>query len=445
MTNEAILHSLHPLGQLEAFRKDPLLFLEEQASKSEERVQFRFANRTVHLLLCPALIKEVLVTHSKYFHKSKQFKELSPLIGEGLVTSESPLHTKQRRIIQPYFTPRHIRQYMTEMIESASEMMDGWEMEGARNISRDMMEITLAVIAKTMFNMNVDEGHQKVGVHLEVILETATKRIRSFLKPPLSWPTAELKKYKTSIQELKGVVEEIIQERENRYDDKADLLHALLHARDEKGNGMSREQLMDEVMTIFVAGHETTANLLSWFFYLLQGDERVKEAVYKEVDRVVGKEKLNSEHLPHLHYTRQALEETLRLYPPVWMFGRVAVKDVKIGDHFINKGENVLLSPYLMHRNEKYFPDPLNFDPGRFAKIQSGNIPPYAYFPFGGGARVCIGNHFALQEALIIAALYVQKFTFQMGDDQKVKCHPLITLRPKNGIFMKVGKRGDGL
>lgn len=441
MTNATVLHSLHPLGQLEKFRKDPLLFLEEQASKHEERVQFRFANRTVHLLLTPALIKEVLVTQSKSFQKSNQFKELSLLIGEGLVTSEPPVHTKQRKIIQPYFTPRHIKKYVSEMIDSATEMMESWEVNHPRDISKDMMGVTLAVITKTMFDMNVNEGHEKIGVHMERVLETATKRIRSFLKPPISWPMPELKQYKASIQELKRVVEEIIQHRESRAEEKEDLLHALLHSRDEDGNCMSREQLIDEVMTIFVAGHETTANLLSWFFYVLQGNEKVKENVYKEVDRVVGKNELSSSHLPDLLYTRQALEETLRLYPPVWMFGRMTVRDVEIGGHLIKKGENVLISPYIMHRSKKYFRDPFLFEPERFNRVSAEGIHPYTYLPFGGGSRVCIGNHFALQEALIIAALYVQRFNFKMSGDDKVECHPLITLRPKGGIFMEVEKR----
>ncbi|MCA1061011.1 cytochrome P450 [Rossellomorea aquimaris] len=441
MTNATVLHSLHPLGQLEKFRKDPLLFLEEQASKHEERVQFRFANRTVHLLLTPALIKEVLVTQSKSFQKSNQFKELSLLIGEGLVTSEPPVHTKQRKIIQPYFTPRHIKKYVSEMIDSATEMMESWEVNHPRDISKDMMGVTLAVITKTMFDMNVNEGHEKIGVHMERVLETATKRIRSFLKPPISWPMPELKQYKASIQELKRVVEEIIQHRESRAEEKEDLLHALLHSRDEDGNCMSREQLIDEVMTIFVAGHETTANLLSWFFYMLQGNEKVKENVYKEVDRVVGKNELSSSHLPALLYTRQALEETLRLHPPVWMFGRMTVRDVEIGGHPIKKGENVLISPYIMHRSKKYFRDPFLFEPERFNRVSAEGNHPYTYLPFGGGSRVCIGNHFALQEALIIAALYVQRFNFKMSGDGKVECHPLITLRPKGGIFMEVEKR----
>ncbi|WP_406686027.1 cytochrome P450 [Rossellomorea vietnamensis] len=443
MTNGTILHSLHPLGQLDKFRKDPLLFLESQATKNDERVQFRFANRTVHLLLNPALIKEVLVTQSKSFQKSNQFKELSLLIGEGLVTSECPLHTKQRKIMQPYFTPRHIQKYVSEMIGSATGTMEGWETGTLRDISKDMMQVTLAVITKTMFNMNDHEGHEKVGVHLEKILEMATKRIRSFLKPPVSWPLRELKQYKASIEELKRVVEEIIQHREILSEEKEDLLHALLHSRDDEGNHMKRDQLIDEVMTIFVAGHETTANLLSWFFYALENNEHVKELVYEEVDRVVGKEELCSEHLPHLPYTRQALEETLRLYPPVWMFGRTSVRDVKIGDHFIKKGENVLISPYIMHRNPKYFQDPLSFDPDRFYKTRKESIPPYAYFPFGGGSRVCIGNHFALQEALVIAALYVQRFNFTLSSDHRVECHPLITLRPKGGMFMNVERKVD--
>jgi cytochrome P450 len=430
--------SLHPLGQLVHFREDPLKFLDQMRTSAEDIVSFRFANRKVHMLLNPELIKEVLVTKAGRFHKSKQFQELHPLIGEGLLTSENPRHREQRKLIQPFFTHRHIENYIQDMInvtETALGKMKGIE---TRDVSKDMMEITLAIISKTMFALDIEEGHERVGKPLEVTMETATKRIRSFIKLPLSFPSKEIKDYVYAINQLKEVVENVIATRESLEERHPDLLDALLYATGEDGECMPREQLKDELMTLTLAGHETTANLLTWCLYALSRNESVKSALYKEINDVIGTQCVTPQTLTKLTYTKQVLQETLRLYPPAWMFGRTAIEDVTIGEHHVKKGENVLVSPYVIHRKEEYFPQALEFKPERFEQKQ----PSYAYFPFGGGPRVCIGNHFAMQEATVILAMILQRFSIEKAPNiEEPEFEPLITLRPKNGLFLRVQER----
>ncbi|WP_052302346.1 cytochrome P450 [Bacillus sp. SG-1] len=438
MEKAKTMTSLHPLGLLNNFRDDPLMFLDEMRTSAEDLVSFRFANRRVHLLLNPELIKEVLVTKAASFQKSKQFQELHPLLGEGLLTSEGPKHREQRKLIQPFFTHRHIENYINDMIDVTEKAIGNMSEHETRNVSKDMMEVTLAIISKTMFAMDIEEGHEKVGKPLEVAMETATKRIRSFIKLPLSFPSKEIKDYVHAINQLKDVVENVITTRESQKERYPDLLDALIHAKSDEGEGMPREQLQDELMTLTLAGHETTANLLTWCLYALAKNEGAKRKLYREIDRVLGTKRITSDDLPRLTYTKQVLQEALRLYPPAWMFGRIAIEDESIGDYSVKKGENILVSPYVMHQKIEYFEEPLAFKPERFLEKQ----PPYAYFPFGGGPRVCIGNHFALQEATIILAMLVQKFDVCLDPGSgEPDFEPLITLRPKNGLFLRMVER----
>ncbi|WP_409250594.1 cytochrome P450 [Bacillus sp. SCS-153A] len=426
--------SLHPLGLLNHFKEDPLKFLDEMRTSAEDVVSFRFANRKVHLLLNPELIKEVLVTKTSSFHKSKQFQELHPLLGNGLLTSEDPTHREQRKLIQPYFTHRHIENYISDMIDVTEKALGKMSERETRDVSRDMMEVTLAIISKTMFAMDMEEGHEKVGKPLEIAMEMATKRIRSFIKLPLSFPSREIKDYVHAINQLKEIVDNVIATREAQKERYPDLLDALIYARNEEGEGMPREQLQAELMTLTLAGHETTANLLTWCLYALSKNDEVKRTLYEEIDRVLGKKRITVEKLSKLTYTKQVLQETLRLYPPAWMFGRTAIEDTEIGEYAVKKGENVLVSTYVMHRKEAYYEEPMEFKPERFQQKQ----PAYAFFPFGGGPRVCIGNHFALQEATIILAMLLQKFELRMASGfEEPRFEPLITLRPKNGLVLE--------
>lgn len=436
------LASFSPLGHLNEFRKDPLLFLSDLYHQYETIVSFRFAHRKIHLLMEPNLIKEVLVSKQNAFHKSRPFQEMKTLLGEGLLTSEDDFHMKQRRLIQPSFTKQHVQTYANKMTLITEEFISSWKDEEERLTSRDMMELTLAIIAKTMFSMDMRQGHEKVGKHFDVIMNIATKRIRSVLKSPLALKTPQNKSLTEAIKKIDDVLYEIIEKRSN-LDTQNDLLEVLMKARDEESNeGMSNQQLRDEAMTILLAGHETTANALSWCLYLISQHPDKAKRLYEEVDRVLGKKRANYDSMKDLIYTQQIIWESMRLYPPAWLISRKAIADVTIGNYRIHKGETVMMSSYVMHRSEKYFSNADEFLPERFQNGKVQGVPEFVYFPFGGGPRVCIGNHFAMMEATLVLATLVQHYSFELtSDHHKVEAEPLITLRPKNGLRMIVKKR----
>ncbi|PEJ57778.1 cytochrome P450 [Bacillus sp. AFS002410] len=436
------LASYSPLGHLNEFRKDPLQFLIDLYTNHETIVSFRFAHRKMNLLLDPDLIREVLVTKQNSFHKSKPFQEMKTLLGEGLLTSEDEVHMRQRRLIQPSFTKQHIQSYAEDMTMITEEFIRSWNDGEERLISRDMMELTLAIIAKTMFSMDMKQGHDRVGRHFDIIMDIATKRIRSVLKTPLLLNTPKNKSLTEAIKAIDKVLYEIIEKRNNS-DTKDDLLGLLMRARDEESKqGMTNQQLRDEAMTIFLAGHETTANALSWCLYLLTQHPNKAKLLYEEVDRVLGKRRANYHSMKDLIYTQQIIWESMRLYPPAWLISRKAVEDVSIGDYRIHKGETVMMSSYIMQHSDKYFQNAVEFIPERFKNGKVEGVPEFAYFPFGGGPRVCIGNHFAIMEATLVLATIVQHFSIELAPNHhKVETEPLITLRPKNGLRMIVKKR----
>lgn len=436
------LTSFSPLGHLSDFRKDPLRFLNELYSNYELIVSFRFAHRKINLLLDPELIKEVVVSKQNSFHKSRPFQEMKTLLGEGLLTSEDEFHMRQRRLIQPSFTKQHVQSYADEMVMITEEFISSWKEEEDRLISRDMMELTLAIIAKTMFSMDMKQGHERVGRHLDIIMNIATKRIRSVLKAPLTLNTPQNKSLTEAIKAIDEVLYEIIEKR-TISETKNDLLGVLMRAREEESQeGMSNQQLRDEAMTIFLAGHETTANALTWSLYLLSQHPEKAKLIYEEVDRVLGNRRANYDSMKDLIYTQQVIWESIRLYPPAWLISRKAIEDVCIGNYRIQKGETVMISSYIMQRSEKYFLNAEEFIPERFKNGKAQGVPDYVYLPFGGGPRVCIGNHFAIMEATLVLATIVQHYSIELvPDHHKVEAEPLITLRPKNGLRMIVKRR----
>ncbi|PGS51678.1 cytochrome P450 [Bacillus sp. AFS041924] len=436
------LSSYSPLGHLNEFRKNPLLFLSDLSKNYDTIVSFRFAHRKINLLLEPDLIKEVLVTKQNSFHKSKPFQEMKTLLGEGLLTSEDEVHMRQRRLIQPSFTKLHIQSYAEDMVNTTEEFIRPWKDGEERLISRDMMELTLAIIAKTMFSMDMKQGHERVGKHFDIIMDLATKRIRSVLKAPLTLNTPKNKSLTGAIKAIDKVLFEIIEKR-NHSDTKDDLLGLLMRARDEESKqGMTNQQLRDEAMTIFLAGHETTANALSWTLYLLSQHPDKAKLLYEEVDRVLGSRRADFHSMKDLIYTQQIILESIRLFPPAWLISRKAIEDVRIGDYRIHKGETVMMSSYILQRSEQYFSNAGEFIPERFKNGKVEGVPEHAYFPFGGGPRVCIGNHFAMMEATLVLATIVQNYVIELAPNHhQVEAEPLITLRPKNGLRMIVKKR----
>ncbi|WP_432776201.1 cytochrome P450 [Brevibacillus gelatini] len=432
-------------GNMLAFRKDPLQFLRNAVAEYGDVVHFRFGpKRHVYLLTNPDQIKEVLVTKQDHFKKGKGLQVARAVVGDGILTSEGQKHMRQRRLMQPAFHRERIASYGQVMVRQAVELMEEWKAGEVRDIHDDMMRVTLAIITETMFGKSIKEGADKIGHAIDVGLKYVANKASSFIDIPLSVPTKSNRQFLESNETLDKTIFSLIEERRKCQDGRQDdLLGMLLAARDEDdGQGMTDEQVRDEVMTIFVAGHETTANTMSWIFYLLATHPQVETKLHEELATVLAGRLPTVEDLPKLPYTNLIISETLRLYPAAWTINREVVKEVTIGEYTYQPGDTLMMSQFVMHRLERYYEQPDEFVPERFAGDLLKRIPTYAYFPFGGGPRICIGNNFALMEAALLLATIAQRYRLRLAQPgQVVEPEPLVTLRPKNGLPMRLEKR----
>ncbi|MED1782815.1 cytochrome P450 [Brevibacillus fortis] len=432
-------------GNLMAFRRSPLQFIREAVEEHGEVVHFRFGpSRHVYLLTNPDHIKEVLVSKQAHFRKGKALQSARPVVGDGILTSEGKKHLRQRRLMQPAFHRERIASYGEVMVRQAVDLMSDWKTGELRDIHSDMMKVTLAIITETMFGKTVKEGADQIGHAIDVGLKYVANKSSSFIDIPLSVPTKSNREFLESSELLDKTIYSLIEARRNSEgEEHKDLLEMLLAARDEDdGQGMTDEQVRDEVMTIFVAGHETTANTMSWIFYLLATYPEVEKKLHDELSTVLCEKLPTVEDLSQLKYTNLIVQETLRLYPAAWTINREVVEEVEIGGHTYKPGETLMMSQYVMHRNPRYYEQPEQFIPERFDSDLLKRNPAYAYFPFGGGPRVCIGNNFALMEAALLLATIAQRYRLRMAEpNQAVEPEPLVTLRPKNGLPMRLEKR----
>jgi cytochrome P450 len=432
-------------GHLLAFRRDPLGFLQRAAEQHGDVVHFRFGpRRHLYLLTNPDHIKEVLVTKQAHFRKAKGLQVARAVVGDGILTSEGQKHMRQRRLMQPAFHRERIAAYADAMVRQGTAMMAGWKDGDIRDVHEDMMKVTLAIITETMFGKGLTEGVDKIGRAIEIGLQYVSNKASAMIDIPLGVPTPQNRKFEEAAETLDKTIYAIIEERRRSGEEgRDDLLAMLLAARDEEdGRGMTDEQVRDEVMTIFVAGHETTANTMSWIWYLLATHPEAERKLWAELDEVLGGRPPTAEDVPRLVYTNQIISETLRLYPAAWVINREVVDEVEIGGHVYQPGETLMMSQYVMHRSRRYFDNPDQFIPERFSGDLLKRIPAFAYFPFGGGPRICIGNNFALMEAALLLATIAQRFRLRLAEPgQRVEPEPLVTLRPKNGLMMRLEAR----
>ncbi|MDX2000800.1 MAG: cytochrome P450 [Chitinophagales bacterium] len=432
-------------GSIYYLAKDPLHFLGENIPKYPHmfRVTSRFRQK-IMVLTDPEHVKYILQDNNRNYIKSFGYEIIKLLLGNGLLTSEGEFWRRQRRLAQPAFHRERLAALADTMVACTDESIARLEQQvgkGPINITREMMALTLEVVARSLFSSDVKEAIGIVAKELEYVNEAAVRRINNPLRLPNWVPTPNNLAESKSINNLNKVVQDIIDKRRQdgqRYDD---LLAMLMEAVDEEtGETMSDLQLRDESMTIFLAGHETTAVALSWIWYLLDRNPEKAMKLREEVDTVLQGRKPTLEDLMRLPYARMVVDESMRLYPPAWIVGRRNVEDDEIGGYHVPAMTNIMVPVYFLHRDPRYWDEPSAFKPERFEKDKLKNMPRFAYMPFGGGPRLCIGNNFALMEMHLIVVMLVQRFRFVVDPSYKPQPDPLVTLRPKGGITARVEK-----
>jgi cytochrome P450 len=426
-----------------ALRRDPIKFLMNLAETYGELVYFKLGPQPVFLLNHPDYIRDALVTHNRCFMKSEGLQRAKRLLGEGLLTSEGEFHLRQRRLAQPAFHRQRIAAYATTMVEYAARMRDQWRDGETRDVAREMMRLTLAIAGKTLFDADVESEADEIGQALTTTFESFSRLMLPFAQWLERLPLPYVKRFRQAKERLDATIYRMINEHRASGRDHGDLLSMLIRARDVEGDGggMTDEQLRDEAMTIFLAGHETTANALTWTWYLLSQHPEVEARFHAEVDEVLNGRLPAAEDYPRLGYTEIVFAESMRMYPPAWTIGRRALVDYSINDYTIPARSILLMSQYVTHHNPKYFPDPFRFDPERWRPEAKESRPKFSYFPFGGGPRVCIGESFAWMEGVLVLATMAQKWRMRLAPGHPVETQPLVTLRPKHGMKMILERR----
>ncbi len=423
--------------------RDPLAFFSALARRYGDISYVHTASERLCLLVHPQQVKDVLVTHQKVFHKGRALELARRLLGEGLLTSEEQVHLRQRRLMQPAFHRDRIASYATVMSESADRLQASWRDGDTFDVSRDMMRLTLGIVGRTLFDADVESEARRVGQALTAVLDSFWLTMLPLIDV-LEWlPIPALRRAKAARAELDRIIYAMIEERRRHPRDRGDLLSMLLMAQDDEGDGrgMTDRQVRDEAMTLFLAGHETTANALSWMWYLVARAPEVEAEWHRELDRVLAGRLPSLADLPQLSFTERIVTEAMRLFPPAWIIGRRALEPYPVGGYVLPARTVVLVSPYLVHRDPRFFPQPDRFMPERWTAEFKAALPPFAYFPFGGGTRRCIGESFAMMELTLIAATIASKWRFRLVPGHPVVRQPVITLRMQHGLQVVATRR----
>jgi cytochrome P450 len=433
----------YPLQNWLALQRNPLKFLEGVARYGDV-ARFRLGPVFVYLVNDPELIRSVLVTRADAYHKGRALERARRLLGQGLLTSEDAVHLRQRRLMQPAFHRDRIAGYGETMVRYAARSADRWHTGETIDVHKEMAGLTLAIVGKTLFDADVEAEADEIGKALTEALELFQRLLMvpygEFLE---KLPIPSTLRFRSARARLDATIARLIAERRRNPKDRTDLLTLLLLAQDTEGDGggMTDTQLRDEAMTIFLAGHETTANAMAWTWHLLSQNPEAEARLHEELDRVLEGRAPGVADLPRLRYAEMVLSESMRLFPPAWILGRRAIVDHDLGGYRIPAGSILLLSQWITHRDARYFPDPLRFDPQRFTPEAQASRPKFSYFPFGGGPRVCIGEGFAWMEGVLVLATIARRWRFVPVDGIPVTPAAMITLRPKSGLPMRIEAR----
>jgi cytochrome P450 len=423
--------------------RDPLRFFVNLARTYGDIAHVHMAGEHLFLLNDPQLIRDVLVTNQHNFLKGRALERARRLLGNGLLTSEGATHVRQRRLIQPSFHRDRIASYAAVMTEHADRAQQRWQDGEVVDVAQAMTRLTLGIVGRTLFGADVDAEAKNVGRALHDVLGAFWLTMLPLSELLEHLPIPAFRRSRRARAELDRIIYAMIAERRASLKDRGDLLSMLLMAQDEEGDGtgMSDRQVRDEAMTIFLAGHETTANALSWTWYLLSGAPDVEARLHAEVDRVLEGRRPTLDDVARLPLVEQIVTESMRLYPPAWIIGRRAIHDYPVRDYLIPARGVVVMSPYLIHRSERLFSGADRFNPDRWTPAFKASSPPFAYFPFGGGARRCIGEAFAWMELVLVVATFAQRWRMRLVPDHPVVPQPVVTLRLKHGLKMVVERR----
>lgn len=431
---------LNAFAALRAFRRDPLSLLERLAPFGDV-VRIRVPRSDAYLLNHPDLVQGAVVTDHRAFHKGPTIQAAKMLLGSSLLTSEEEVHHRQRRLIQPMFHHERIASYADAMVRHAERAEARWADGANVDIQAEMSAITLSVVGETLFGTDVDVGRSAtVRRAMTDTLEMFDRVYSPLFRLLVRLPSPTMRRYHTLEADLNRVIAEMIAERRATGLAGNDLLSLLLRAR-EDGTDMADAEVRDEALTLFLAGHETTAIALTWIWWLLARNPAAEDRLHAELDAVLAERPPTVADLPNLPYTQAVVSESLRLRPPVWAMGRTAVADHRADGHTISKGSIVVIAPWLLHHDERWWPEPLTFLPERWLGDEQEARPRYAFVPFGGGPRVCIGEPFARMEAAMIVASIGRAWRFEGATSSEPELQAVITLRPRGGLPMVARRR----
>ena len=428
-------------GHARDYARGPLDFITRAAREYGDVVRLQFPGLTAYLLSHPEQIEEVLRSSHQDYRKDQITRRLSLFLGEGLLTSEGDYWRRQRRLAQPAFQVQQIETYAGMMVESAQRTFLDWQEGQTRDVHEDLMQLTLSIVLKALCNVDTNHDQQALSPAL-------TQVMQYFLNPAFSWarlpqwlPVPATRRFQRAVRQLDAFIYPIIRQRRIENENKGDLLSRLLLQRDDDGSQMTDRQLRDELVTLLLAGHETTALTMTYCLYLLSQHPKVEERLVAELDLVLSGRLPAFADLPRLRYADCVLKESMRLYPPAWALGREATEDCQLAGFHVPCGTQIWLGPWVVHRDSRWYDQPLAFRPERWQDDLARRLPRCAYFPFGDGPRICIGQQFALTEATLLLATIVPRFSLQHAPGHVVQPLPSITLRPKNGLRMIVHNR----
>ena len=411
-----------------------------------ELAYFRLGRQHVYLVSSPDWVREILVNNQANFTKSRILQRARILLGEGLLTSEGQQHVRQRRLVQPGFHRERLASYASVMSAYAVRLRERWNPGDTVDVAEEMMRLTLSIVGKTLFSADIEAAASDIGASMTTVLKMFRMLMMPFSEYFEKLPLPSIRRFEKAREHLDATIYGLIRERRESGRDAGDLLSMLLLAQDDESGSMTDQQVRDEALTLLLAGHETTAQALTWTWYLLSQNPACEQRLHREIDSVLQGRVPDFEDLPRLPYTEMIFAEALRLYPPAWAIGRRAVADFELGGTRIAGHSICILSPYVVHRDARWFPDPERFDPERWTPEARESRPKFSFFPFGGGSRVCIGERFAWMEGILTLATFAQKWKLRLAPGQRVEPLPLITLRTKHGMRMIVeprSKRSD--